>query len=388
MNIAMMSAWNTDSGVSVHAELIGRAWVEMGHDLKVFSFSASDFHGTAIVGKDEDYVVRCFTTSRCRRPYLDPRPILASNYEVLVVQDLGMLPMDELAKIFHRIRAKASTVHVVHANGPSPDPSFYQFDWDRIVCFDHRYEEFLREYYPEESISVIPFPCHPMRRGDRGEARRRLGLPQKKRIALIFGQRLKEHVPILPLLSEVASHVPLLVLFVSQKDLDELVGIRGFEMEVRKESPSLERLYDYLHAADVLILHRRPSDGVVVSSTAYQCLGSGCPILAAASNFFETLGDAVITYSGPREFKDSLLDILHRGKRFETSQRVLEDFVGANSAEVVARRYIELFQALKMRREESLSHQISRIVAQIGSAAFAREAVGSRTGPGHLRISP
>ena len=38
MNIGMMSAWNQDSGVSVHAELIGREWVKMGHRLSVFSF--------------------------------------------------------------------------------------------------------------------------------------------------------------------------------------------------------------------------------------------------------------------------------------------------------------------------------------------------------------
>ena len=38
MKIAMISAWNEDSGVSVHAELIGREWVNMGHTLKVGSF--------------------------------------------------------------------------------------------------------------------------------------------------------------------------------------------------------------------------------------------------------------------------------------------------------------------------------------------------------------
>ena len=137
MNITMMSAWNTDSGVSVHAELIGREWVRMGHRLHLFSFFTSDFHGTAIVGEDEDYVVRCFTTSSCRERYLDPRPILGSDYEIFIAQDLGMLPKDELANIFHHIRRKASTITVIHDSGPSSDPSFYQFDWDRIVCFDN-----------------------------------------------------------------------------------------------------------------------------------------------------------------------------------------------------------------------------------------------------------
>jgi len=35
MNIGMMSAWNTDSGVAIHSEPIGKAWVDMGHELTV-----------------------------------------------------------------------------------------------------------------------------------------------------------------------------------------------------------------------------------------------------------------------------------------------------------------------------------------------------------------
>ena len=37
MKIAMMSRWNIPCGVSLHAELVGRAWVEMGHDLQVLA---------------------------------------------------------------------------------------------------------------------------------------------------------------------------------------------------------------------------------------------------------------------------------------------------------------------------------------------------------------
>jgi hypothetical protein len=37
MKIAMTSRWNIPCGVSLHAELVGRAWVEMGHDLQVLA---------------------------------------------------------------------------------------------------------------------------------------------------------------------------------------------------------------------------------------------------------------------------------------------------------------------------------------------------------------
>ena len=346
MKIAMMSAWNEDSGVSIHAELIGREWVKMGHDLKVFSFFTHDFHGTAIVGKDEDYVVRCFTTSGAKSPYLDPRPILEADFEIFVTQDLGMLPKDCLGKIFLHIQKQASTLTVIHDNGPSPDPSFYQFDWDRIVCFDHRYEKFLKKCHPEEKVCLIPFPCMPLRRGDKKVAREKLGLPKDKKIILIFGQRLKEHLPILPLIREVTTDFPCQLLIISQKDIDLLKGLEMVDMDIRQESPSIEDLYDYLHASDVLIIHRSPCNGVVVSSMAYQCLGSGCPILASNTNFFETMKDIVVTYSDFEKFKANLLDILTEGEKYKASQSVLEAFLELNSAEAIARQYIDLFEIM------------------------------------------
>lgn len=353
----MMSAWNTDSGVSVHAELVGREWIKMGHPLQIFTFFKHDFHGTTMVGKDEEYVVRCFTTSHHPHPALDPRPILSADYEVFVVQDLGMLPMDELAKIFHHIKRRVPTVSIIHDNQPSSNPSFYQFDWDRIVCFDQRYEAFLRKVHPADKIQIIPFPCHPIRKGDQQEARRKLGLPLERKILLIFGQRIKEHLPLLPVIRDLNSEISPLLLIVSQKDLDELQAVDGIEMEVRKESPTLESLYDYLHASDVLILHRNPCEGAVVSSAAFQCLGSGCPILASDSPFFETLKEVVVTYSNLHEFKELLVELLSKGKRYQVYQNAMEEFVERNSAEVIAKQYIDLFQSLREERRSSIPVQ-------------------------------
>ena len=33
MKIAIMAAWNTNSGVAMHAEPIGKAFIEMGHEV-------------------------------------------------------------------------------------------------------------------------------------------------------------------------------------------------------------------------------------------------------------------------------------------------------------------------------------------------------------------
>ncbi len=177
-------------------------------------------------------------------------------------------------------------------------------------------------------------------------SRVKLGLPQDKKIILIFGHRLKAHLPILCLIREVSTHFPCLLLIVSQKDIDLLKGLEMVDMELRKESPSIERLYDYLHASDVLIIHRSPCNGVVVSSMAYQCLGSGCLILASNTNYFETMKDVVVTYSDFEEFKGNLMDILTEGEKYRASQSALEAFLESNSAKVIAMKYIDLFEIM------------------------------------------
>jgi len=187
MKIALMGAWNTDSGASIHTEFLGRSLLELGHKLVVFTFFKESFHGTAIVGEDEDFVRRCFSLSTDPNPRLLATPFLKEDYQVFVVEDLGMLPQDHLAKIFHWIKRKAVTVHVVHDGQLKEDPSFYQFPWDALVCFDRRYYEFLRLAYPEEIIHIIPYPFHPWMSGDSEEARKELGLPKTRNIIFLFG---------------------------------------------------------------------------------------------------------------------------------------------------------------------------------------------------------
>ena len=122
MKIGLMGAWNTDSGASIHTELIGRNFIKLGHKIVVFSFFKHSFHGTAIVGEDEDYVNRCFTVSSAEKPQLLATPFLVNDYQFFVVEDLGMLPCDHLGKIFHWIEGDL----------PAPDTLIKgKIDWDR-----------------------------------------------------------------------------------------------------------------------------------------------------------------------------------------------------------------------------------------------------------------
>jgi hypothetical protein len=56
--------------------------------------------------------------------------------------------------------------------------------------------------------------------------------------------------------------------------------------------------------------------------------------------------DVVVTYSDSEEFKLNLMDILTGGEKCRASQSALEVFLRLNSAEAVARRYIELLEIM------------------------------------------
>lgn len=342
MKIGMMTAWNEDAGPAICAELIGRQWVKEGHQVKIFSYLLSNFHGTAIVGEDEDYVCRCFSTGG--KGYLDPRPILQSELDLFIVQDLGMLPMDELAKIVSLIKRRAKTVNVIHESGIPSNPSFYQFDWDRVVCFDERYKRFLTKVYPPELIEIIPHPLYPWRPGDKSESRKRLNLPLDKHIAFVFGQGLDEKLRIAGSLRELAKKYNLLLLIVSLQDPGPLKE-NGLRIEVRKETPDFERLYDYLHAADALLINKGlGEEKAVVSTTTYQCLGSGCPILAYDSNLVETIPDEVIIkYKSYEELEENLVSLFEEEEGRKKLRQAQEDYVRENSPEKIAKAYLELF---------------------------------------------
>ena len=343
--IAMMTAWNTDSGVAIHAEPIGKAWIQMGHDLRVFTFLKDDYHGEEIIAEDEPFVTRCFGQSTGTN-FLNPRPILSADYDFFVVQDLGMLPKDKLAKIFPLIKKKAKTVHVVHDNAPSPDPAFYQHDWDAVVYFDLRQERFLKRIYGERA-HYIPFPCFPRRRGDRAEARRKLGLPPDKKTVVVFCRR--SYRPYLPQLPDPDLEDVLFILLGVLTNREIEAGWP--QTEVRREPFFPHSLFDeYLFAADALILHKMstaPQEIGILSSTAYQCLGTGCPTLAPRlSDFVWPFDREVLKYADRQELKALLLDVFAQGERHRESRAAAEEFVQKYSAENIAKRFIELFRSL------------------------------------------
>ncbi len=346
----MMGAWNTDSGASIHAELIGRGWAELGHTLTVFTFLKESFHGTVITGEDEDYLIRCFSTSRAIPQTLDPAPFLASDYQFFVGQDIGMVPKDLLGEIFPRIKKKARTINVIHDGRLSPDPSFYQFDWDAIVCFDERYAGFLKKAYPEDKIFIIPYPCHPWKSGNKEENRKKLNLPKDKKIIFLFGLASVKGAEAFPALKSLAKEYPLKVLVVttyppSLEKWRRIAQENPF-VELREKILDMDELYSYLYASDLFLYNKPSLPTVAVSSTAYQVLGSGCPMVALHSNFVEEFGKAIMTYEDEKGMVANIKSVFEDDERYKELIGKQKKYVEENSGIKIAKKFIELFKKL------------------------------------------
>ncbi|MCW3129406.1 MAG: hypothetical protein N2V75_04830 [Methanophagales archaeon] len=336
MKIAVMSSWNDETGAAVHSKALVNAWLEMGHKVTVFSFLREELGDEKFTGKDERYVIRCFG-----RNFLDPRPILTTDFDIFLVEDLRTLPVEHLARIFPMIKERAFPVHIVHEDKLPKETWFYQFIWDKVIYFDKR-QEFLRDVYP--NAKYIPFPCFPVRRGDKYESRKRLGLPQDKKIIFTFCQR--GYLPYLRYLCEELKYKSVLLFVVSP----------GFEMLEKEAAPpwmivreegalSDERFDDYLFASDAVIFHKyQNAYHRLLSSVIFQAMGAGCPIfIPQQSAYFQPLKDEVIYYSDTEDLCRKLVLFCEDERMAKRVIEAEEVFTHMNSAEKIAGIYIDVF---------------------------------------------
>ena len=190
----MIGAWNTDSGASVHAELIGRAWKEMGIDLQVFTFYRHSYHGTAFDKSGKRgrrfLCTGVFTVYGDPHPLIDTTPIVDADFDIFCCPGTWACFLCGSFWIFSLkyIKKQKQWNVCFMMEKLSKKPEYFRFDWDQVVCFDDRYYDFLKNAYPEGKLSIIPYPSFPLRLGKKEEARKKLGLPLDRKIVLMFGQ--------------------------------------------------------------------------------------------------------------------------------------------------------------------------------------------------------
>lgn len=355
MKIGMMCFWNAANGPSIHAELVGRAWVKLGHQLRIFS-STRHPDARPTLHRDEDFVCRHFSVDTVhpltRATTFDPSPLYQEEYNVFVAQNVERLPVRRLLEAFPKIQEKGVTVMVAHEGRAPEDPLYYKFDWDAVVCFDQRYKDYLIEFFPAERIHTISYPYHPFKPGDKKEARKKLGLPMDKKIIFSFGFRPEDILSALPAVADVAKAYPLRYVIIANTQsaasaLREAKEKHDF-IDLRVSSPSLDDLYVYLYASDALLIHRESSQKykAVVSSSVCQVLGSGCPILFHESNFVAHHGDEIVKYRDFDDMKAKLIQLFCNNYELGRTEVFLEE----HQAENVAKKFLRLFEELMRAR--------------------------------------
>ncbi|MEA3487698.1 MAG: hypothetical protein U9R10_00405 [Euryarchaeota archaeon] len=336
MKIAMMTPWNDERGASVHAKALVNAWLKKGHKVTVFSFLKEDYGEDKFTGKDERYVIRCFG-----KDYLDPRPILTTEFDIFVVEDLRVLPVDELAKIFPMIKEHAFPVHIVHEEKLPEETWFYQLPWDKVIYFDER-QEFLKDVYPD--AEYIPFPCFPIRRGDKIESRKKLDLPIDKKIIFTFCQR--GYLPYLRYLCEELL-TDVVLLFVIPPDFEMLEKESAPPWMIVREEGALsdERFDDYLFASDAVIFHKYQNRYLrLVSATIFQAMGAGCPIfIPQQSEYFQPLKDEVVYYNDTDDLTRKLIAFCVDERIAKGIIEAEEVYTHIRSADKIAEIYIDVF---------------------------------------------
>lgn len=343
MKIGIMAAWNTNSGVAMHAEPIGKAFREMGHKIKVFSFLKTDYHGEGITAKDESFVKRCYGT-RTGTEFFDSVPFMDTEMDVLMVEDLGMLPVDKLANIIPTLRRKTKVIHVTHENTMCAHSWFYKIDWDKVTYFDHR-QDFLRKIYPD--AEYIPFPCYKIRTGSKMAARKRLKLPLNKKIIYCFGLR-GYHSYYRDLPPKLKKNAVLLHIVPAGYQMLEEVTPTDWRIVRKTDSLTSKDFDDYLFASDAVIMHKFTSRfHAVISSTVYQALGAGCPIFVPSqSDFFHDWAHEVIHYRDITALNKQLIDLLASDKKRERLKEKANIFAESHSPKRIAKQYIDLFERL------------------------------------------
>lgn len=351
-----MGRWNATCGVALHAELLGRELLRMGHNLIVFAptlESASKYwHHKRIRRRDEEWVVRCYDESEpesANGGRVDGKKLLSLDYDVFILESYKQIPYEEMNGLMPKIRRKAKAILVVH-NGNGGELERLNLNlFDAIVVFDERY---LREVLNGrgEKVYIIPYPCHPVVEG----SWRRLDFAEGKIVFFSFGrQPIQEYGDYLAVLEKLSRKYDLLYWIVRS---DGEVPARKRWVLQWFERPSIEKLYEYLHSADIHLLPKgKNTRNVVVSSTCYQCLGSLCPIVAPDTRYFETLPEEdgvgpIVKYRNREDLEGKLERLIEDEEYRRKVIQLARKYVEENSSERVAERFLALFEELSEKR--------------------------------------
>ncbi len=345
MRIGIISRWNATCGVSMHAELIGREFLKMGNDLIVFApfiQSANRWWHHKIIREDEDFVVRCY--EELMPPdftggWFDVNAVLNEDLDLLVVESYESLPYKYVEEIVKRLRGKIVTIAVTH-EGRREDIKYDLNLFDAVVVFDERYKREVVHGY--QNVVVIPYPCHPIKTGNRRFAEDLLTF-------FSFGrQPVGEYYDFIRVLDDLASRYEFVYRVVRS---DGLLPFSRKWLIQEQRRLTTEQVYEYLNSSDVHLIPKGNTRRVVVSSTLYQCLGALVPTIVPNTRHFEILPEIdgvkpAIVYKDLEDLKQKIIRVIEdeefRREVINSAKRYVEE----NRSDKIASKFIKLFNVI------------------------------------------
>ena len=333
--------------------MIGREFAK-NHEITVFSStpeSISNDRHLLPIGRNEEFVIEGFEQTWGKPGWVNKK-LYQEDYDLIIVQPLDRMPIPTLEKMFPKIKAKK--IQVIHEWELPDNPGYYRLDFKAIVCFDERYKTMLLAKYPEEKIRIIPFPCHPWTPANKEAIREKIGLPKDALIFLSFGrQPLQEYEDYLQLTKELTGY-ELIYLILRGDNKKNWSSVKkklndSSCVMLRFERPSIEKLYDYLHASDIHLVPKGITDNIVVSSTVFQCLGSGTPIVIRDTRYVEELKNGEVVKYQPYDISDlkkQVLRLINEDDFREKTLKAAKKYVEQNSAQKITESFINLYNYL------------------------------------------
>lgn len=357
VRVALLSSWNALCGVSIHAELVGRALLRMGHNLLVYAPMEYEDGITHLYHvMDEDFVVRSYSFLRygdrytdeklIDSLYFDPKPLLEGVFDLLIVEKPTSIPLGPLSRALPRLRGRARVMAVLHEGRMPENPYFKRLRWDSVVVFDERFKHLFSPLYGQD-LHIVPFPCHPLDSRDRHEARKGLGLTDEAHVVFSFGRKPHRAELLLDSIDGLREDYPNLLFLFLAGDLDTYRAMKSMRqrygfLEVRFGRPPTHELYDYLRAADAVVLERGPPPQgyLALSSSVHLCLGALTPIICSDVPYFDTFDGEVMKYRDASELEVNLRRVLE-GKAHGVLERA-RSFVEERSSDIIAERLLNI----------------------------------------------
>ncbi len=354
MRIGILSRWNATCGVSLHAEALGREWVGKGHEILVLapleSTADADWHHRHLDVADEPWVRRVY--AEVNNPFdegwVNVEEFLMHRFDVFLIEGYFRLPVRALKNIVEKIkRSGTPVVLVLHEYNVERSKPLMELPSDAIVVFDER---FIREILQPLKIDlgkvrVISYPV--LRPNTRDVVRPHFA--EGKTLFFSFGrQPPEEYVDFYEALRTIRRSDGDVLYWIIRSD-GELPFNEGWIYQWR-ERPSLEKLYSYLRGSDFHLLPKARGEGkVVVSSTIYQTIASGTPIITRDGRYVETIPTDEEGFGAIVKYRD-VSDLVHKIELLMKDEglrrRVIDEalkFTEEFSVEKVAEEYLNLF---------------------------------------------